>query len=222
MNNIEKLQDLIGYWFNDVSLLKEALTHSSYANENNTRSYERLEFLGDAVIELIVSDYIYNHLNFGAGDLTKLRASLVSTDYFKNIVCEIGLDKMAYKSKSLQQLSKKNIADLLESLLGAIYVDGGYDNAKKLVYKYIIKGEDNIGFVLKNSIDYKTVLQELCQANTDKFEYKVLSSSGLDHEKVFEVGLYINEELVCAAKDRSIQLAEENCAQVYLKNIKNK
>ena len=142
MNNLEGLQGLLNYKFNDENLLKQALTHLSYANENSIESYERLEFLGDAVIELIVSDYIYRTLDFGAGDSTKLRSSLVSTEYLCNLVLELGLDKFVYKSKSLQQLSKKNIADIFESIVGAVYIDGGYEPASVLVNKLTLLNDN--------------------------------------------------------------------------------
>ena len=112
MNRLSELETNIGYEFKDKSLLEKALTHQSYANDNLTESYERLEFLGDAIIELVVSDFIYNNFNFEVGVLTKLRASLVSTDYLVGISEKLGLSKLAFKSRSLSQLGKKNIADL--------------------------------------------------------------------------------------------------------------
>lgn len=219
MNKLDELQNLIGYEFRDINLLTQALTHISYANDNNVDSYERLEFLGDSVIELIVSDYIYNHLNISAGDLTKLRASLVSTEYLANISISLNLDKLARKSKSLQVLGKKNIADLFESLIGAVFVDGGLENAQNLIMKYVIKSDENIGFVIKNSIDYKSRLQEVMQADGQKFEYKLLSENGPDHHKEFEVALIIGGQIVSEGKSSSIRHAEEKCAEQYLSKL---
>ena len=176
MINFTDIERIIGYEFSNKDLLKNAITHQSYANENNCESYERLEFLGDAIIELIVSDYIYNNFNFEVGELTRLRSSLVSTDYLYGVSKELQLENIALKSRSLSQLGKKNIADLFESLVGAVYVDGGLDCAKELVYKFVIKGEDNIRFVLINTIDYKTKLQEFMHARAMQFEYKFISS----------------------------------------------
>jgi len=216
MNNLESLEKSLGYVFKDKNLLIQALTHISYANDNNVVSYERLEFLGDAVIELIVSDYIFNNFEIDVGSATKLRASLVSTDYLNNISKEIGLDKIVRKSKSLQQLSKKNIADLFESVVGAVYTDGGLENVHKLIYKFVIKNEENVRQVIKNSIDYKSRLQEYMQAESRVFEYKVLSITGPDHKREFEVCLDVDGVAVTTAKSSSIQSAEEKCAELYL------
>ena len=218
MNRLTKLENLIGYEFKDKTLLNTALTHQSYANDNMTESYERLEFLGDAIIEFVVTDFVYNNLNFEVGVLTKLRASLVSTDYLVEISKTLGLDKLALRSKSLSQLGKKNIADLFESLIGSVYVDGGLEEAKKLIDKYIIKGMENIRFVLKNSIDYKTKFQEYMQSLSRAFEYKTISSTGLDHEKKHTVGLWVEGKKITEVTATSKQIAEEKCAEFYIKN----
>ena len=218
MNRLTELENLIGYEFKDKTLLNTALTHQSYANDNMTESYERLEFLGDAIIEFVVTDFVYNNLNFEVGVLTKLRASLVSTDYLVGISKNLGLDKLALRSKSLSQLGKKNIADLFESLIGSVYVDGGLEEAKKLIDKYIIKGMENIRFVLKNSIDYKTKFQECMQSLSRAFEYKTISSTGLDHEKKHTVGLWVEGKKITEVTATSKQIAEEKCAEFYIKN----
>ena len=218
MNRLTELENLIGYEFKDKTLLNTALTHQSYANDNMTESYERLEFLGDAIIEFVVTDFVYNNLNFEVGVLTKLRASLVSTDYLVGISKTLGLDKLALRSKSLSQLGKKNIADLFESLIGSVYVDGGLEEAKKLIDKYIIKGMENIRFVLKNSIDYKTKFQEYMQSLSRTFEYKTISSTGLDHEKKHTVGLWVEGKKITEVTATSKQIAEEKCAEFYIKN----
>ena len=216
--NIEKLID---YNFNNKDLLKTAMTHQSYANEVGGESYERLEFLGDAIIELIVSSHIYDNYNFEVGVLTKLRSSLVSTDYLYEVSKELGLDKIALKSRSLSQLGKKNIADLFESMIGAIYIDGGLDTAKNIVYRFVIKSAENIKFVLKNSIDYKTILQEYMHSVPKKYEYRFISSSGLDHEKKHTIGLWVEDEKITEATATSKQIAEEKCAEFYIKNYTN-
>ena len=216
MNNINNLEQEICYSFVDKNLLTQALTHSSYANDNNVDSYERLEFLGDAVIELVVSDYIFNNFEIDVGAATKLRASLVSTEYLNGVSKDLGLDQIVRKSKSLQQLSKKNIADLFESLIGAVYSDSGIDDAKKLILRFVIKNEDNVRQVIKFSIDYKSRLQEFMQAEGKSFEYKILSITGPDHKREFEVCLVVEGQSVTTAKGTSIQNAEEKCAEYYL------
>lgn len=216
MSNFEKLEKIIGYKFNNKTLLSNALTHISYAHENNVDSYERLEFLGDAIIELVVSEYIYDNLQVDVGVLTKLRASLVSTDNLFNISNILKLSTFASIGKSLQSLSKKNTADLFESLLGAIYLDGGMAEAKKLIDRYVIVNNENIQNHIRCCVDYKTKLQEYLQSVGKSFRYEVLSSRGLDHEKVFEVGLFVNDELVTSGSGKSIQKAEAICAEKYI------
>ena len=219
MNNFEKLESLIGYNFKDKKILNNALTHISFANENNVESYERLEFLGDAIIEMVVSEYIYHNLTVDAGTLTKLRASLVSTENLYKISNELQLPKFANIGNSLKILSKKNTADLFESLVASIYLDGGLFIAKNIINKFILVDENNIQSHIKNCIDYKTKLQELMQSRGQSFRYELLSSSGLDHAKVFEVGLYLNDVLVSKGIGSSKQKAEEVSAEEYLKNI---
>lgn len=222
MNNLLELQNNINYFFKDEKLLEQALTHLSYANDNNVPSYERLEFLGDAIIEQVVSVYIYKHFNFDVGALTKLRASLVSTDYLCNVSKKFNLESYVRKSKSLPQLSKKNIADLFESLVGAIYLDGGLEKVEEIIYKHIIISSNNLNYVLKNNIDYKSKLQEYMQANSFAFEYKLISSTGLDHEKTFKISLVVEGEEVTTKEGSSIHLAEEKCAEDYMRNVRNK
>ena len=219
MNNFEKLENLIGYKFNNINILNTALTHISFANENNCDSYERLEFLGDAIIEMVVSEYIYNNLSVDAGILTKLRASLVSTENLYKISNNLNLCKYTQIGNSLKMLSKKNTADLFESLVASVYLDGGLISAKNLIYKFIVIDDDNIQTHIKNSIDYKTKLQELMQSKGKCFKYELLSSSGQDHAKIFEVGLYVNDVLVSNGVGTSKQKAEEASAENYLKTI---
>ena len=218
MSNFGNVESLIGYDFQNKDLLIAAMTHQSYANEIGCDSYERLEFLGDAVLEMVVSSYIYNNFNFEVGVLTKLRSSLVSTDYLYDISKELGLDKLALKSRSLSQLGKKNIADLFESLVGAVYVDGGMEHAKNMIDRLVIKGIDNIRFVLKTSIDYKTKFQEYMHSIAKKYEYRFIASTGLDHEKKHTIGLWVDDEKITEVTASSKQLAEEKCAEFYIKN----
>ena len=210
---------VLGYEFKNIGLLDTALTHSSYANECGGENYERLEFLGDAVIELVVSDYIIRFKELDAGVLSKLRASLVSTENLAKISTMLSVMQNVKKSRSLSVFSKKNTADIIESIVGAIYLDGGMENAKNFVQNNIIIDEKNVLAMLKNSIDYKTKFQELMQKNAEKFEYRLLASTGKDHDKTFECGLYIEGELCARATGKSIQLAEENCARKYFENL---
>ncbi len=215
MNNLE---EQLNYFFQDKNLLKMALTHSSLSNEIGGENYERLEFLGDAIIEFVVSDRIYKYYFLDSGSLTKLRASLVSTSNFSRISQELGLDKELYKSKSLSTLSEKTKADILESVIGAIYLDGGISEASKIIDKYIIVDEENICNHLHNCVDYKTKLQEEMQAKKKSFCYELVSESGLAHDKTFEVQLIIDGEVVAIATGKSLHMAQSECARNYFEH----
>lgn len=217
---LNNLQAKIEYGFKNEQLLKTALTHSSYANENGTDSYEQLEFLGDAVIELVVSDYLFKELKLSAGMLSKVRASLVSTAYLCNISNQLKLKDMVLKSKSLNNLSEKTNADLFESLIGAIYLDGGLDIAKGLINKYVIINKENIENALNTCVDYKTKVQEMLQARGISFKYELVETFGQDHNKTFRVRLIIDNVVVSTCDGKSIQLAEEKCAENYINNLK--
>lgn len=220
MNNLDNLQMEIGYQFNDTSLLETAMTHISYAKENNVESYERLEFLGDAVLEMVVTDAIYKNYSLPAGQSSKLRASLVSTENLCNIANNLGLHNNIKKSKSLPQISKKTTADLFESLLGAVYLDGGIGIVNKMIDRFVIIDKNNLDIHLNSCEDAKTSLQELLQAVGQTFEYKLIKSSGMDHNKTFEVELIIDGKSVSRGSSNSIQSAEELAASQYLKSIK--
>lgn len=215
INNIEST---LNYTFKDKNLLKIALTHSSLSNEIGGENYERLEFLGDAVIEFVVSDRIYKYAYLDSGCLTKLRASLVSTSNFSLISTQLGIDKCLQKSKSLSTLSNKTKADILESVIGAIYLDGGIDEASRIIDKYILINEENIRNHVQNSIDYKTKLQEEMQANKQSFRYETVSESGLSHNKTFEVQLIIDEKIISTATGKSLHSAQFECARKYFEH----
>ena len=212
MNNCESI---LGYVFKNKKLLQTAITHSSLANEIGGENYERLEFLGDAVIELVVSDSIYNLTFLDSGLLSKLRASLVSTSNFSRICSELNLDRELLKSRSLSTLSEKTKADMLESIIGAVYLDGGIAEAKKIIDKYIIVDTQNIKNHLQNCIDFKTKFQEEMQKLKKNFKYSVINETGLDHNKTFTIQLTIEDEIVATASGKSIHLAEEECAKEY-------
>jgi len=219
MSNIQVIQEKLGYTFSNQNLLETALTHISYAKECGEVSYERLEFLGDAVLELVVSDVIYKTFNIDAGKMSKLRASLVSTNNLCNIAQNLGLNASIKKSKSLPSISKKTTADLFESVVGAVYLDGGFSHARELIERLVIIDTTNLETHLNNCVDAKTMLQELMQSLGRNFEYKLISSTGMDHEKKFEVELFISGVSVSKGLSTSIQSAEEIAAGEYLKTI---
>ena len=170
------------------SLYLTALTHSSYANEHNCESYERLEFLGDAVLDLIIGEYFYLHFKDSEGDMSKERASYVCEDALYEYSKEIGLIDAIRVGNGIQEITKAIGADCFESILACIFLEHGYSTAKRyaidIIAPYIEKG-------ILFSHDYKSVLQELVQTDKRSLEYRVIKESGPSHDKVFEVEVII-------------------------------
>ncbi len=189
--DLDGFQQTIKYKFNDLSLLKNALTHSSYANERkikNIPNNERLEFLGDAVLELTSSDYIYrNHAKMSEGQMTKLRASIVCEPTLALCARDIKLEDyiMLGKGEDLTggRYRDSIISDAMEALIGAIYLDGGFASAKEFILNFVLN--DLQGKQL--FFDSKTILQEVIQAEGKEITYTLLSEQGPEHDKTFKV-----------------------------------
>jgi ribonuclease-3 len=226
MKIFSKLENEIGVKFKDQDLLKQSVVHRSYLNEHpdfGLNHNERLEFLGDAVLEIIVTEYLYYKFpETPEGDLTNWRASLVNAKMLSSIANEIGLEDYLFLSKgeSKDKNSKARqyiLANAVEALIGAIYLDQGIKFAKKFIKNSIISKLDNI---LENQLylDPKSKFQERAQ---DEYgvtpHYKVLSESGPDHSKIFEVGLYLGDELISKGKGSSKQEAQIKAAGNGLK-----
>lgn len=228
MKNFSKLEKVIGIEFKNIDLLKQSVVHRSYLNEHpefELAHNERLEFLGDAVLEIIVTENLFKRFpDTPEGDLTNWRASLVNSKMLSEIAQEIGLEDYLYLSKgeNKDKNSKARqyiLANAVEALIGAVYLDRGIGAAKKFVEAGIIVKLDNI---LENKLylDSKSKFQEKAQEvfKTTPY-YKVLKETGPDHAKNFEVGLYLADELVARGKGSSKQEAQMNAAK---KGIKKK
>lgn len=227
MDNDKKLEEIIGIHFRNFSLLKEALTHRSYLNEHPQWPYghnERLEFLGDAVLELVVSESLYMHFpSFSEGELTMLRASLVNSHSLSKVALDIKLDKFIKLSKGEAKeggrAKEAILANALEALIGAIYLDGGINSARKFIEERILS---NVEEIVKNESykDPKSRLQEIIQ---DRLKitphYEVLSESGPAHHRLFEVGVYFDEFIIARGKGFSKQEAEIKAAEKALSKI---
>ncbi|MFH1392383.1 MAG: ribonuclease III [bacterium] len=209
--------------FNNQDLLKQALTHRSYLNENpglNLKHNERLEFLGDAVLELIATEYLFQNYKNPEGELTAWRAALVNADMLAKKAKELGLGKDLLLSKGETKDTGKArnyiLANALEALIGAIYLDQGYQAAKNFVQEYILI---ELPSILKNKlyIDSKSQFQEKAQENTGITpEYKSLKEWGPDHDKKFKIGVYLNTELVASAIGSSKQESQQKAAEKAL------
>ena len=220
---MNKIQDELNYSFNDLSLLERALTHSSFANDNNSLSYERFEFLGDALLELAVSQIIYDKTNLNEGQLTKLRSKLVSENYLQNVCNKLKLTSKIRLGKSITKISNSIKADVVESVIASIYLDSNnnFKNVLEFVEKFIVVNDDNINNVFNQTIDFKTQLQEVLGAGA-VLNYELKKKSGPEHMPTFNVELFINNQLVSQDTGSSLKLAEQACAKVALEKIKNR
>ena len=217
MNGLSNLEDRIKINFKNKDLLKQSLVHRSYLNEHSDfplNHNERLEFLGDAVLEVVVTEYLFiNYPKKEEGELTNWRASLVNAKMLAKIANEIKIEDLLYLSKgeARDKASKARqfiLADAVEALIGAIYLDQGIEKSDQFISEYIISKLDNI---LENKLyfDPKSRFQELAQEKHGVTpRYKVLSESGPDHDKEFEVGLYIADKLISCGKGSSKQEAQ--------------
>lgn len=219
--DFSKFEEKAGVEFKDKNLLKQAFTHRSYINENRSLGLEhneRLEFLGDAVLELVITDYLYELLkDSNEGELTSLRSALVNADTCSKVAHNIGANDFLLLSKGETKDTGRArqfiLANTLESIIGAIYLDQGYDKAKEFILVNVVP---MMSGVLKNGawIDSKSLFQEKAQEykNTTP-NYKIISESGPDHDKHFTVGVYIGNELYGEGDGKSKQDAEQEAAR---------
>lgn len=216
------LESRLGYNFNNISLLKNALVHTSYANEvrNGVTSNERLEFLGDSVLSLIVSDHIFNKFpNMPEGELTRLRASLVCEKALCGFARELDLGHFLYLGKGEDKGGGRDrdsiLADAFEAVLAAIYLDGGMDAAKKHVMRFVLREID--AHTEENTKDYKTILQEIIQRNPEEsVSYILTGSEGPDHDKSFTVEVHLNSNVIGEGTGKSKKQAEQMAAKQAL------
>lgn len=229
MANLEKLESILGVSFRDQGLLKEALTHRSYLNENPKWPLphnERLEFLGDAVLELVVTEHLYAQFPTSPeGRLTAVRAALVNYQNLALVGKKINLEDFIFLSrgeaKDTGRAREVILANAMEALLGAIYLDQGYGAAKRSITNLILPEVEKI-IVEEKYRDPKSLLQEKVQT---RFKitpvYKVLGEDGPDHDKMFEVGVFVNDELQGKGEGPSKQEAETKAAEAALPKFSN-
>ncbi len=225
--NFEKIEKEIGYEFKNKQLLETALTHTSYAYENKKQSNEKLEFLGDSILEFISSEYIYhNYPNLKEGEMTKVRASVVCEDSLQKIAKMHNFSDFLYLGKS-ERTSQKEVrpaimADSIEAVIAAIFLDGGLEEAKKFILNNLAESIEN---ATKNigQKDYKTVLQEVLQKNGNvDIEYVIIDEKGPDHEKVFTAEVKFNNKILAIGEGKSKKQAEMEAAKKALENIKKR
>lgn len=225
MSKLTELQAVIGYEFKQEGLLRQALTHSSFANEKHMKKLsdnERLEFLGDAVLEVVSSEFLFrNYPKLPEGDLTKLRASIVCEPTLALCTREIGLGKYLYLGKGENQTGgrqrKSILSDALESVIGAIYLDGGFEPAKSFIHRFILTDIEH----KKLFYDSKTILQELVQGNYEEpLHYVLIAEEGPDHDKNFRVEARIGERIIGEGSGHTKKAAEQEAAYKALLLLK--
>ena len=227
-HQFELLEKKSGYHFQNPHLLKQAMTHSSYANEHKAKGYhdnERLEFLGDAVLEVVSSEFLFRHYPaLPEGDLTKLRASIVCEPTLALCARDLDLGDFLLLGKGEEHTGGRKrdsiVSDAMEALIGAIYLDGGFASAKEFVHRFIMTDIEH----KKLFYDSKTILQEQVQKNwhDGEISYVLTGEEGPDHDKTFLVDLYVAGEKKSSGKGRTKKAAEQDAAYRCLINWKEK
>lgn len=224
MKKFTQLEECLDYQFNDKNLIIEALTHKSYKKAYNN---ERLEFLGDAVLNLIVGEFLYKKFPKSAeGDLSKIRANLVNEKGFTKLALAINLGDYIYLSdaeeRNLGRTKASILSDAFESIMGAIYLEAGLEVLKPIILNLLDKNYENIS--LNNLFsDYKTALQEVTQARFGVIPiYNLESAIGPDHLKIFELSLWIHDKKYTTAKGKSKKLAQQAAAKIVLEQLTDK
>ena len=213
----EQLQEVLHYTFKNPALLRIAMTHTSFANEYKVPSThnERLEFLGDSVLSVVVADYLFHHSKRPEGELTRMRASLVSEEALFQFAQEIHLGDYLRLGRGEDLGGGRNrpsvVSDAFEALIAALYLDGGMETARNFILPFITEGKTA-------EEDYKTRLQEVIQQNPEeKLHYEVESENGPDHDKKFVVAVYLNSNRMAAGEGRSKKAAEQQAAKEALR-----
>lgn len=225
VKQLNKFEGIIGYKFNNIEILEKSLTHSSYSNEDKKYmkvNNERLEFLGDAVLSIAVSRYIFdNYPDYPEGDLTKLRSQVVCEDTLSIVALNLGIGSFLLLGKGEESSGgrdrKSILADAVEAIIAAIYIDGGYRKAEKFVLSNLT---EHIQTAVKGKMitDYKSYLQEYYQSKSQncKIRYVVVKEEGPDHEKMFHVNVLVNKAVVGSGAGKSKKLAEQDAARIAL------
>ena len=221
---LRELEDIIGYSFRDKKLLKKALSHPSYSSEaglQRSESNQRLEFLGDAVLEAVISDYLYRvHPDLEEGELTRIRASLVFETALAVCARDLGLGEYLLlgigEERSGGREKNSILSDAFEAVIGAIYIDGGIDQAAAFIHRSVISDIDELSLFR----DSKSLIQEFVQKERGgTFRYETASLGGPDHMKRFKSELYIDDELVSSGTGQSKKTAEQAAAQAALRQL---
>ena len=214
----------IGYKFKNIDLLETAFTHLSYANEHEVKSYETLEYLGDSVLQLVVSEYLYHNFpHLTSGQLSKYRSHLVSTKNLSTITKKLHFDKYIKIGKALNSVSDALMADLFESVLASIYLDGGFIPAREFVLTHVVVDKQNVVNIYNQDRDYKTELQELLQSMNPqpKLEYVVVSTDVKNNKTYFTMQLLIDNKIIAEITQPSKRECEKKLSKLAFEKLSN-
>ena len=223
--NYEEIEKKIKYNFNNKALLKTALTHTSYANSHGIESNEKLEYLGDSILEFITSKYLYNHFtNLTEGEMTKVRATVVCEQSLYEVATKLGFSDLLITGGGEKINGKvKNkaiLADSIEAVIAAIYLDSNLENAEKFIITNL-KDAMNIEAKHADEKDHKTALQEKLQEHGNvKIEYRIIAEKGPDHDKYFITELLCDGKVLAQGEGKSKKAAEMDAARIALENMK--
>lgn len=229
MESMRTFEKNIQYNFKNQGLLKEALTHSSFSNErkdNSVHNNERLEFLGDAVLSIVISDYLFkNHVDLPEGELTKIRSKIVCESTLGECSRRISLGEFMYFGKGEEMTGGRKrtsiLADAFEALIAAIYLDGGIEASRKFIMSYMKEFIQN-AINGKVFLDYKTHLQEIVQIRKDnRIKYEIIGEEGPDHCKLFYTQVKLNDIVIGYGKGRSKKEAEQEAAKMAIEKVES-
>ncbi len=227
LESMKAFEKIIRYTFKNQDILKEALTHSSFSNErkeNMVHNNERLEFLGDAVLSIVISDYLFKtHVNLPEGELTKIRSKIVCESTLGECSKRIELGQYMYFGKGEEMTGGRKrisiLADAFESLIAAIYLDGGLESSRLFIMEYM-KAEIQNAITGMVFLDYKTHLQEIVQIRKDnRIKYEIIGEEGPDHCKLFYTQVKLNDIVIGYGKGRSKKEAEQEAAQMAIEKV---
>ena len=223
---IKDLETAIGYRFRNISLLQNALTHSSYANEryhNSLMSNERLEFMGDSILGMVVAEYLYrNFPDRPEGELTRMRADMVCERALAEVANRLSLGQHLMLGHGEERFGGRNrasiLADAVESVIAASFLDGGMEAARGIITRFVLC---NVPATKLQNTDYKTALQELVQQKRNQILcYRLVGESGPDHDKVFKAQVLLNDQVVGEGSGSSKKRAEQDAARAALEKLK--
>ena len=225
MNDLEELQNNLQYKFNNLNLLENALTHTSYSHEhNNIKSNERLEFLGDTILNLVISEKIYMHVpEISEGNMSKIRATIICEDALYETALKLNYDKFIMLGVGEEKLGGRKkpsiLADAFEAVLAAIYLDSDFNTAKEFVLRNLSEfSEEAIGQLGQK--DHKTKLQEILQKDSsEKISYEIIDEKGPDHKKEYVAVVKLGNKVLGQGEGNSKKEAEQKAADVALKNM---